>query len=243
MRRFFCDNLPHPRLPDALVALGPDESRHARRVLRLRRGDAVELFNGSGSLAQATVEGFEEGLAVCRVTAVSQLDPPSPSVTVWAPTPKAGRVEQMVDQLTQVGADHWQPIVTKWTVVDPRPTKLDRLGRVALEAAKQCHRLHTMQIGRSTSFEKALAHARTTSLDPHSGHCHIMLDPQAKQHLGPAMVGEKSHVHVWIGPEGGWTESESNALDAAGCTPARLGPHIMRIETAAIAAVVMIRGA
>ncbi|MEM6459399.1 MAG: RsmE family RNA methyltransferase [Planctomycetota bacterium] len=231
--RFFCDDLPAPGLSEpATVTLDPDESRHARKVLRLGPGNAVTLFDGRGRIAVAELTDHAAPRAVCRVVSVREVPRPRPRLTVFAATPKGGRAEAMVDQLAQLGADAWRPLASARSVVEPGANKRRRLAAAALAAAKQSGRAWAMDVGGAIGFDAALREPAETRLilDPIGGGD----DPRLNNFRGESVV-------LLIGPEGGWTDDERAAAAAAGWRPWRIAPHVLRIETAATAATALVR--
>lgn len=210
-----------PPGPGGRLTVGGPEGAHAVRVKRIREGEVVELLDGHGTVARAVVERVKVGRDASlglRIDAV-QVDPPlPPRVEVWSATPKGGRVDELVDALSQVGAAAWSPMRTARSVVSPRPAKLDRLQRIAVEAAKQAGRAWVMETGTERGFDEGLAGPAVVLADAAGG--------------GYAPTGAPS-IRILIGPEGGWTQAEIIAARAAGARIARFGPHAMRIETAA----------
>lgn len=225
--RLYHPQLPHPRLAERPCQLDPEQTRHVRRVLRRGEGDRVELFDGEGGLASAVIAGFDGPRALCRVEHLEQYEPPTPRITVAAALPKGTRPDDMVDQLSQLGADRLVPLATERATVNPRAQKLERLDRQAVEAAKQCGRLHLLQIEPAKSFDEALAEPADLRL--------IAARDGRPLELGPRLR-QATSVQVFIGPEGGWTEHELAAADEAGALRWSLGGHVLRIETAAVAA-------
>jgi 16S rRNA (uracil1498-N3)-methyltransferase len=117
--------------------------------------------------------------------------------------------------------------------VDPRPGKLQRLERQVIEHARQCRRAHLLEVAAAASLADVLARPSDLLLlaDPHD-----RAQQAIDQRLGDAAV-----VRVLIGPEGGFDDDEREAALAAGALPWSLGPHVLRIETAAAAAVAILR--
>ena len=231
--RFFHANLPMPQLLEQRLALEEDQSRHARKVLRLQPGAHLELFDGKGGLAPAVLEGYQASLAVCRATDLVVYARARPQITIAAALPKASRADDMIDQLNQLGADRLIPLLTSRSVVDPRPTKLDRLARNSIESAKQCGRLFLMEIHEPMTFQAALAQQADLRLiaEPRG-------EPMAELRQG---LAELQHVLVLIGPEGGWTGEECDAAVDLGFVPWRIAPNVLRVETAAPTATAILR--
>ncbi len=203
-----------------LVITG-DEANHGARVKRLRPGERITLFDGRGTVADAEVLRAETGkraMIGVRVGAVRRVAPVSPRLEVWCPPPKGDRLDTMIDQLSQVGVAAWRPLRTARSERDGfRP---DKLERIAVEAAKQCGRAWALELGEWAEFAGAIVDPRAV-LGDGSGHA-----PQ------PA-AGD---TVLLLGPEGGWTPDELEQARAAERSVLRFGVHVMRIETAAVAA-------
>ncbi len=230
--RLYLPELPHPRLAERPCLIDPEQTRHLRKVLRCGEGDPIELFDGRGGLAQAVIAGFQGPRAACRVEHVDQYPPSEPRITVAAAVPKGSRPDDMVEQLSQVGADCFVPIQTQRSVVDPRPQKLERLQRIAVEAAKQCGRLHVLEVAPMVSFRDVLNE---------SADLHLIAAPGGKVATLGKRLQTAGSVQVLVGPEGGWTDEELSVAEAAGALRWTMGPFVMRIETAAPVAVAVLR--
>lgn len=231
--RFFCDTLPHPELSEPLCALGSEETRHARKVLRLSEGEAVQLFDGSGVLAEAELEGYRDGAAWCRVLSMGMVHAPRPMITVAAAVPKGSRADDMVNQLGQLGADRFVPMMCERGVVEPGAGKMERFEKVSLVSAKQSGRLTLMRVEPAKGLMDVLAEVCDVGL---------ILDPEGGR---PAdMAGRlqgSQHTMLMIGPEGGFTDSELAEAEAAGFERWCIAPHVLRIETAAASALAVLR--
>lgn len=208
---------PHVLVVDVdAPALAAEDRHHLERVLRLRPGDAVTVGDGAGRWRR------------CRFGSV--IEPLGDPVTVPAPRPevavgfavlKGGRSETVVQKLTELGVDRIVPFVAERSVVRLEQARTDRLAqrwqRVAREAVMQCRRLWLPQVAPVRAFDELdLAGA-------------VLAVPG-----GEAMTGDESLVLV--GPEGGWGPGEL----AAAPGHVGLGPHVLRSETAAIAAATLL---
>ena len=219
----------HPApLPDPgkTVVIEGDEARHAA-VKRAEPGEAVELLDGSGGTASGrvlTCDGGKQASLSIAIDSVTRRDPVHPALHVWSATPKRDRADQLIDQLSQIGAPSWSPLATRRGVVDPRDTKLERLQRVAVESMKQCGRTHLLQIKPSRTLDDLLRW-----LGHGSGRAAYCADATG---VSPTRTPADELV-LLIGPEGGWEPDELELLRAAGVQTVRLGPHVLRIETAA----------
>mgnify|MGYP002624243537 CR=1 FL=1 len=244
MNRFYCpsqrlDN--PPQAADAAksdvlsdgheIPLPTDEAHHALRVLRLRDGDDVELFDGHGGVARGTlvIRGRAASVRLERTWREPVL---RPTIDVAVALPKGPRADAMVAALSQAGVRTMMPLRVERTIVEPRDAKLDRFNRAAVESAKQCGRAHVMVVSTTRSLDEVLA-------EPHD--LRLLTDPRGKSAVDAAALRAAEHVLILIGPEGGWTEAECDAADRAGCMRWSIGPHVMRVETAAPAAAAIAR--
>lgn len=227
--------------PNQIVQIEGDEARHALQVKRVRLGDTVRLLDGAGTVADGRivaeptdalappVKKRERSLHV-QIDTVSFVAPPALTLDVCSATPKGQHVDELIDGLCQVGAASWSPLHSARSVVDPRPTKLDRLDRVAIEAMKQCGRARRLRIDSSTDFSVALG----TRVPAASNLPHVII---ADTSGTPYIPSNAQHIRLLIGPEGGWTTAElAAARTTAAVQVASFGPHVMRIETAAVVA-------
>ena len=228
--------------PPAMLSIDGEEAAHALRVKRLAPGERIEVLDGHGTIAlgevqpdadQPTAHARRHSDRTLTVRLIERrfIAPIRPEVEVCAATPKGQAVDQMIDQLAQVGAAAWRPLHTSRSVVDPRPAKLDRLERIAHEACKQSGRAWLLRIDPRMDFAQALP--------PPAGVALVLADASG----APLPANFRSdRIRLLIGPEGGFTPEELAAARSAGTTIARFGPHTMRIETAAVAAAALLLG-
>ena len=207
-----------------------DEARHLARVLRAKVGDTVTLFDGRGRAWDARVAGLgRERVTLELGDTLPAHSPPAVPVTLAVALPKGDRQKWMVEKLTELGVSRLVPLITTRGVAEATDAARNRLERGVIEACKQCGRDTLMEIGAATSMADLLATApegtRTLLADPHGR------PPEAVLAAGPTAA-----ILVLVGPEGGFTAEEVSAAEAAGCERVTFGRHILRIETAAIAA-------
>jgi 16S rRNA (uracil1498-N3)-methyltransferase len=252
-RRFYCDDLSG----DA-VRLDDEQARHARKVLRLEAGDRVELLDGQGRIAEGVVAEIGGGSGVSiRITDRREAPRSSPAIDLAVAIPKGDRAAVLVEKASELGADRLIPLVTERSVVDPGAGKVQRFGRIATESCKQCGRAWVMQVTEPIAIDRLIAEAdhemkliADTGLD--AGAADAGADPDLREALRsglsgggvqdlPNAIGGGGRVIVLIGPEGGWTDQERNAAVSAGFRPWRIGPHVLRVETAALAALAILR--
>lgn len=226
--RFFVEQ----RLADGITArLTPEQSRQARTVLRLRPDDAVELFDGSGAVALARLTRVERDVAEVLVGSVSHITNASLDLTVGLALLRGERFDLAVQKLTEVGASSIVPLAAQHCVVSYAvgrewDRRAARLRRIAIEAAEQSERATVPRIAEPVSVEQFLVE--------HSGAALALVERDATaQRLVDVPLSER--LALMVGPEGGWSNSERDAI-AAVAQPVSLGPLILRAETAAIVA-------
>lgn len=211
------------------VAITGEEGAHAAGSKRLRAGERVELLDGAGAVGVGVVvdvvRGRRAGSGVMvRVASRHEVEPIVPELSVWTAVPKGGRADELVDGLSQVGAGEWCPLETRRGEAGARASKVDRLVRVAREASKQSGRAWTLRLGPARTVADACARAAHTPV--------VVADASGEAYRA---IGVPRLV-LLVGPEGGWERDELEALRGAGAVVARFGPHVMRIETAAVVA-------
>jgi 16S rRNA (uracil1498-N3)-methyltransferase len=237
MNRFFVPGL--PATPGAEVALSGDEARHLARSKRLGPGDRVLLFDGRGREVAAVVVAASR--AEVRLAVAGAPDDEDEGgrelgtrITLGVAPPKGKRMQVLLEKATELGAAALFPLVCERTVADPRTNeehKAEKWRRTAIEAAKQSGVRRLPEILPARTFGEALAVEADLRL---------VLDPRGARPLRELIAAPRASVLALVGPEGGFTDAELRRAAAAGFFAARLGPTILRVETAAIAAVAAI---
>ncbi len=239
--RFFLRRTPEEGAPE----LEPEEVDHLVRVLRLRAGDAVVGLDGTGSAWPLRVERVERRGVQLAPAGPARTEPapgeagaPLPWIEVAVALPRPPRAEDMLDRLCQLGVSAVQPLVCERS--HPRARALDpgrrsRLERVARASCKQAGRLWLPVLAEPATLEAWLAQrtgARLFRLDP--GGERPLAAALAVRAEGPATRSRP--LVLVVGPEGGLSPPEVEQLDRAGAAACRLGPHVLRVATAAEAA-------
>lgn len=227
-------------LDGPVIELSPDESRHMAGVLRKTPGETVVVFNGAGAAAEAVVEAVGKRACSVRIVQVLPTAPQrSPGIQIASAAPKGDRIRWLIEKATELGADRWTPLQLTRSVVDPGDGKLERLRQTVIAACKQCERNRLMEIAAATTWPEWLAEASAhgTVIVAHPTG---VLTTEAAERL-EVDLRRAGHAAIAIGPEGGFTEDELEAAVRAGALVVNLGPQILRIETAAIAALAWLR--
>jgi len=214
-----------------VVEIAGAELRYVTRVRRLGAGDTVELRDSSGRRFEGIVERSDRRSAVVTVTGELGPGPIAAPVTVVTAVPKRNIMDDVVRKLSELGVQRLAPVVTARSVVDPGPARIERWRRIAAESVRQCGRDLPMRIDGTGALPEALAGVPTT------GTRLILHNGGGREPLGRiAARGLVAPVTVCVGPEGGFTDDEVGLAVGSGFRVAGLGPLILRVETAAIAA-------
>lgn len=234
-RRFYVR--PADAAPGALTLRG-DEAHHARRVLRLDVGAAVSCFDGLGSVWRGRIAEYRKEAAVVEPLERVEAPPePRPLVTLAQGLLKGERMEVVVQKATELGAARVVPLLAARSEGrldgDRAGRRAERWRRIALEAAKQCERARLPEIAPPATVAAAVAALEGP------GVAFVERDgAPARAALGA--LGRPERLTVFVGPEGGWAPGERLTFEAAGLPRLSLGPNVLRAETAAIAALVVV---
>lgn len=212
-----------------IAALPDDEAKHAAKVLRLRPGDGVCAMDGAGRRYNASIETVDGGVTVRLLDALPDNEPPV-RVTIYQGVPKSDKLDFLAQKLTELGVHALVPVqMTRCVAKLDGDKRLQRLQRIADEAAKQCRRAAPLQIAPPATWPEARARM--------SGH-DLLIAPweDARGRRMRDVRAERPDardIGIVIGPEGGMSADEVEALNALAVT---LGPRILRTETAAVTA-------
>jgi 16S rRNA (uracil1498-N3)-methyltransferase len=218
-----------PELSGPVVRLAGHEARHACQARRLRQGDAVVLFDGNGREARGEILKLSGAEVQVHVSEVHSCMRPRPALTLAVAVPKGPRQDFMIEKCTELGVAAIWPILTARSVCSVSEHRLDKWRRTTIEAAKQSEQCWLPELGPPRRLEDVLA-------DVPGFERALVAAPGTESVLDIAgdLAGVRT-VLALVGPEGGWTEAELSGLTDKGCKPISLGPHILRIETAAVA--------
>lgn len=206
-----------------------DEAQHAR-AKHLEPDEAIHLFDGRGRVATArVVECGKRALSV-RIQALGTTPPRQPRVTVAVSPPKGERLDWLLEKLTELGVACIWPVQADRSVVTPRDDRMERWHRRLLEAAKQAHVAWLPELAGSQKLPQVLARA---------GEFTVRLVADTAGDVTPILrtkCTSADRVLVLIGPEGGFSQAERDAMRQAGLVSVSLGPTVLRTETAAVVA-------
>lgn len=223
-----------PLQPGGELTLPAASASHATRVLRLRAGDPVALFNGDGHVyaARLTASGSRAVRAHIENVATNACESPLQLTLVQA-LARGEKMDWIVQKATELGVARIVPVVTERSEVKLDATRADKRSAhwraVMIAACEQCGRNVLPRIEAPASLRASLESEGTLMPAPR-----LMLCPGSRARLRDAAPGPTATLAV--GPEGGFGDGDLAALRAAGFQAATLGPRVLRTETAGIAA-------
>jgi 16S rRNA (uracil1498-N3)-methyltransferase len=234
-RRFF---ISPDRIRDGTVSLAEDQAHHLRTVLRLRVGEAVDLFDGYGNRYSGIVDLRDSGVYVGSLVKQDCPETAPVSLVLAAALIKSDRFEWVLQKGTELGVSRFIPLETHFANVripaERLESRLARWRRIICEAAKQSRTLTLPEISAPCTFQDLTASAE------YGGAPRLMLHEKGGERLqfisnpGPLVL-------LCVGPEGGWHESETRAALSAGFRLIHMGSRILRAETAAITSTALVQ--
>lgn len=239
MRRFY---VPQDVIAADTVTLDGVLARRLATVLRLRPGDEVALFDGSGTDAVATLGDVSAKRIVGDITARH----PSPSeprtrVHLHQSISKGERFEWLVEKATEIGVSSITPLIAARAVARTpgEGARADRWRRLAIEAAEQCERGAIPVIGAPLTFTQALSTATGIVLLPYEGAGPTA--PSIADVLRDRIdeLFALAEISILIGPEGGLQAEEVEQANSAGAIVVTLGERVLRSETAGLVALTL----
>jgi 16S rRNA (uracil1498-N3)-methyltransferase len=226
--------IPEPA-PESLEVKG-ERHHYLTRVLRLTVDDALEVFDGAGRAFSAKVRSVEAERATLTLGA-PLASSAAPRIAIVQGLPKGDKLELVIQKGTELGAWAFAPAITDRAVVklDPKRAadRVQRWQKIAEEAARQCGRADVPRVWPVLPLLEAVAsfpHAQVLVLD----------EEERALRLSEAVRPDEAPRVLVIGPEGGLSRDEVQALKARGATSVTLGPRVLRTETASLAALAVL---
>lgn len=234
MPRFF---IPPEQIQRNLFTLTGSEAWHAARVLRMKVGDSIDLFDGKDLSYQGRIESVTteriEGVIENR-----QAGPEGPKLelVLGQALIKGHKWDWLLEKACEIGVAKIIPLVTARTVVKPAQSEArERWKRIVLAASKQCGRGEVMDIDAVSTVEDAFRQQSPETLSL------IPWEKETTRTIRQACQGfSGSRAVLFIGPEGGWDTLEIDRAARYGIVPVRLGPTLLRSETAGLVAAALV---
>ena len=237
-RRFFVDP---SSISSGSVTIVGSTARQIVKVLRLREGDSIQLFDGTGAEYAASITSTSKDTITAQITNTRKcfLDP-TIQLTLAISLPKSDKMDLIVQKTTELGISEIVVVNSERTISRPDGVKfadrLDRWRRIAAEAAEQCGRSKVPQIEGGIEFVDLAKCVGQYSL------ALIAWEEEQTQSLKQTLRAraDAQSILLIIGPEGGFPEREVEMVKSAGAVSVSLGRRVLRSETAAIAACAVI---
>jgi 16S rRNA (uracil1498-N3)-methyltransferase len=218
----------------ASCTLPEDSAHHAVHVMRLREGDEAVLFNGRGGEYAARVASIQRlriSLDVLQHHAIERESPLRMALVQGVSS--SDRMDYTVRKAVELGVASIHPVLATRSVARPKGERADsrraHWQKVVISACEQCGRNKIPEVHPLTSVDDYLRESRPDAFSS------ILLSPRSELALSKAVAGKSAFV-LAAGPEAGFDADEEAAFASAGFTPLKLGPRVLRTETAALAA-------
>jgi len=235
MRRFFIEQ---SKITSTKIFITGSDAAHIKKVLRMKSGDRIGLFDGRGFEYKARIENLLAGGIEVSITKRFLSASESPvQIIVAQALLKDKKMDILARQLTEIGAAGLIAFTSIRSVPRPDKKRLSarrkRWEKIAIEALKQCGRGYVTEIGETITFNDIIKIDNECDLK-------IVFWENESKPISDAV--QQVHVRHYrkilavLGPEGGFTEKEIEDARACGFVTASLGPRILRAETAAVAA-------
>jgi len=206
------------------VAIDKEQIRHLK-VLRMQEGQKIALFDGKGNAFEAVyTEKVSEGKVLCGKKIENHTEPHI-KITLATAAPKGNRMDTLIEKVSELGVFEVIPTIYSRSVVEPRESKIERLQKIAIEACAQSERNIVPMISNTAQFKKVM---EGSSKFKHKIICHKD---------GKEMSILDGETIILIGPEGDFTPEEIETAERAGFAKVKLANSVLRVETAAIAAI------
>jgi len=233
--------VPDPLVPGGDIVLPSQAGEHLTRVLRLEPGAAFTLFNGAGGEYSATLAAGTGKKVMARVHDHSPADRESPlQVTLLQGVARGERMDLIVQKATELGVMRIVPVLSERSVVKldakQRTRKREHWQAISIAACEQSGRNRVPDVGEAATLGDAVAALA-------SGGLHCLLAANGEQSLAAAAARAlpARPIVLLIGPEGGLAENERQFAQQNGFVACRMGPRVMRTETAGLAALAILQ--
>lgn len=223
-----------------LIELSDENKHHITRVLRLRKGDSITLFNGKGGEFSARIESITNSQVTALIESFHDEDRESPLTIELAQALCANeKMDWIIQKAVELGVNRIQPIVTERCVIqlssERANKRLEHWKKIIISACEQSGRNYLPDIFPLVSLPSWLSQKKSEN-NPQE--MRLMLSPTANEHLKKiTRPANNDSITLIIGPEGGFSPAEELSIAHCGYNAIRLGNRILRTETAGLAAI------
>ncbi|MFH1411498.1 MAG: 16S rRNA (uracil(1498)-N(3))-methyltransferase [Candidatus Omnitrophota bacterium] len=234
MSRFY---VPKECVKDGNILVEGDEARHILKVMRLKEGDGVVVFDGTGCEYSGFIKDADERNNRAIVEIVKEERPPKEAaaeIILAQAIPKRKKMDWIIEKATELGVSRIIPMISERTIVRPNDQrkmddKAERWRKIAREASKQCGRTDVPRIEDLTLYGQVTAH-----MDEYDLALMACLE-EDRVSLKSAIKNIKSgKIIVFIGPEGDFTREELVMADKDNCRFISLGKRVLKSDTAGL---------
>jgi 16S rRNA (uracil1498-N3)-methyltransferase len=231
--------VPEPISAGQDCVLAADRAHYVERVLRLRAGDALRVFDGSGVEFPAVIVKTGKRQLHIQVGQPESTDNESPlHLHLVAAISRGDRMDFAIQKATELGVSRVSPVLSERSVVrlsaERAKKRLEHWRSIVHSACEQCGRNTLPQVDLPLPLTDWYDRADTGAAQ------RLVLKPGATRSLGSQEMGADGVV-LLVGPEGGFSEQEYLRADAAGFAAVSMGPRVLRTETAALAAIAVLQ--
>ncbi|HET7290076.1 MAG TPA: 16S rRNA (uracil(1498)-N(3))-methyltransferase [Thermodesulfobacteriota bacterium] len=225
------------KIENGKAFLSGTDYRHVVKVLRMKEGDAITLFDESSVEYEGRITQVGSKEVVVDIVSSRKVETDSPlRITLMQGLPKGDKMDYIIEKATEIGVHTIVPVVTERSQVRTIEKKT-RWERIAVEASKQCGRTKPPAIENTLNFDEAIKHKDNNEL---ALILHVGSQVSLKDFLKNPLQ-HPTNIIVLIGPEGGFSEKEVLLATEMGFTSLGLGPRTLRTETAGIAVLSIIQ--
>ncbi len=208
-----------------IAVIEGEELLHLQKVLRLKQGDCVEIFDENGNLYSGTIQKLTKSIAEVKTDKlIKNCANPKAEVVVFQALVKGDKLELITQKLSELGVFKIIPFQSTYCVAKENLNKAERLNKIALMACKQCGRTLPLKVAKPITFNKMINEIKCFDTVLFANETENI-----KQPLSP-----KGKTAIIVGSEGGFSAEEIKMIKAAGAKSISLGNRILRTETASI---------
>lgn len=230
---------PFEEIDMTTLELSGGEVTHILGARRLRPGDELVLMNGKGEMAHCVLDEADKKAKTIKLTVslLAKLEPPEKGIILASAIPKGDRLSTMLDMASQLGMTQFQPLHFEHSVREWSDHLKQRCERILIEACKQSKSARVPIIRPICRYQEFLE-------TENEGRDLTLLADQFGRPLASYVseIEKAQDLRIIVGPEGGLSASEINHAQQYNIASLRLATSILRIETAAIAAVTVLQG-
>jgi len=212
------------------LILSVEESRHCIKVLRKQVGDFIKITNGRGLIVEAEITNTSGKQAAYMINQKTEINEIAPNMHLYiAPTKNINRMEWLLEKCTELGVKSITPVICKHS--ERKFLRLERLKKIMVTAMKQSERAWLPYLNEITSLKESFIKIPVDE----AKHTYVASYKAGQPNLEEA-IQTGFNTHVFIGPEGDFTEEEKKLANSCNFAFVNLGDYRLRTETAGLAA-------